>query len=83
MSFNSNRIVIIPTKRFGTHYYVEDFALPGDEIEEYGIYYEDTPVGVFWVCNHFNDSILLFMPMDVEIVEYIFSQMRVRSMKQG
>ena len=74
------QLIILPQARYGTWYtHDEPYDIPNDQIEEYSVYYKDRLVATFWICNNFNNSIHLHHPMDVDIVEYIFTQMEARS----
>lgn len=74
-----DNLTIIPTHRYGTWYEAtEEFCLPHDQIEEYNVLFKDMLVATFWLANNFEDSIILHIPVDVTILNYILEQMKIR-----
>ena len=74
------KLVVMPTARYGTSYeHEEGFCLPCDQIEEYNVIFEDKMlVATFWLANNFKDSMVLHVPVDIDIVYYILEQMEIR-----
>ena len=78
------KLIIKLDREFFTTYNhdTEEFALPHDRVEEYSVYYKENIVAKFWLSNTFKDSIQLFVPMDVDVIEYIFGEMKNRSFQK-
>jgi hypothetical protein len=85
MNNNTNRlqrVIIQPQRSFGTYYEKDEYDLLYDIVEEYRVYFDNLPIASFWVCNNYEDSIQLHTPMDLEILQYIISEMETRSLKK-
>jgi hypothetical protein len=57
---------------------VGEYMLPNDIVESYLIYYKGVKIGQFWLSNNYEDSLQLFVPLDVPLVEYILGEIRAR-----
>jgi hypothetical protein len=71
-------IVIKPVKVYGTFFTVDEWNIPFENIEEYDVWFRELHIGKFWVSNISQSSIHMFVPTDIEVVEYIFTQIKVR-----
>lgn len=74
-------ITIKPASIYGTTFIKDDFHIPADTIEVYNIYFKESPIGQFWVSNSMEDSVQLFTPVDVGIMEYILELVKTRSFR--
>ena len=75
-------IVIKPSKVFGTFFTVDEWNLPFEEVFEYDIWFRELHIGKFWISNLHSDSVHMFSPVDVEVIQYVISEMENRSMKK-
>ena len=75
-----SKLIINPVARFQTSFLpdYEKFHIIFDEVEEYMVVFEDAKIATFWVSNNYMDSIHFHVPLDIDIIEYIISQMKVR-----
>jgi hypothetical protein len=75
-------IVIKPVKVYGTFFNVGEWDVPFEQVEEYDIWFRELNIGKFWVSNIAKSSASFFVPLDLEIIEFVFTQIRVREFKE-
>jgi hypothetical protein len=75
-------IVIKPSKEFGTFFTVEEWSLPFEIVIEYDVWFRELFIGKFWVSNIAQSSFHGLVPLDLEVLFYIFREIKVREFKE-
>jgi hypothetical protein len=76
-------IVIKQNKLFGNWYESGEWEIPCDLVYEYDIFFREMIIGKFWVSNTFENSIQLYIPLDLEILYYILEEIKARKFEKN
>lgn len=76
------KITIHPKEIFGTTLMVGEYHLPDNIVECYEVRFCGACLGRFWVSNTLKSSIELICPVDLVILDYILSQIKLREFSQ-